>query len=472
MPFKDIFSVRDIRSVILFLVTFPLLAGPAQAMEMASNSPSNSPEWILIWNDEFNDDVVDPTKWRIEDAALIKNNEQQYYTPEDVYLQDGNLVLRSQERFMGGRDYTSGLVETKGLFTLTYGRVEVRAQLPRGKGIWPAHWMMNAVGTWPPEIDIMEMLGHRPTRIHMTNHFGVHPRNSRHGGHFDGPDYSKDFHTFAVEWTPDEIKWFIDGEERYTTQKHVHDVPFYLILNTAVGGNWPGYPDETTVFPQYHYIDYVRVYKKNVPGTGFVYAKAQHGQISKTPDEHRYTVGTKIQLQAQPDIGYKFAHWSGDVSGSDNPKMLTIQNNVQVSAVFEPDPDGPRLISNQRRVESSSQESDKLGATNAVDGKLGTRWSSEFSDPQWIQIDLGSSRQIKAVRLNWENAFARRYTIQVSDDDRVWRTVYSQSNSSGGVENIWFTSVKGRYIRLEGQERATQWGYSLWEFEVFGQSEE
>ncbi len=445
----------------------------APAMDRSPQSESHDREWVVIWHDEFDGDRVNPAKWRIEDAALIKNNEQQYYTPEDVYLEDGHLVLRSQQRPMGGRDYTSGLVETKGLFTFTYGRVEVRARLPKGKGIWPAHWMMNAVGTWPPEIDIMEMLGHRPTKIHMTNHFGVHPRNSRHGGYYEGPDYSADFHTYAIEWTPDEIKWFIDGVERFSTRKYVHDVPFYIILNTAVGGNWPGYPDETTEFPQYHHIDYVRVYKKNVPGTGFVYLTAEHGQVSQQPNEHRYALGTTIQLAAKPDIGYKFSHWTGDLEGTQNPLDLTIAGNVRAAAVFAEDPDAPGLISSRAAVLSSSQESDQLGPANVVDGNLGTRWSSEFSDPQWIQIDLGEARLIEAMRLNWENAFARSYAIAVSDDALTWSTVYAKADSNGGVHNIRLVqSVSARYIRLTGTERGTQWGYSLWEFEVFGQSQE
>lgn len=440
------------------------------ANHSANAQPDVDPDdWILIWSDEFEGDEIDATKWRVEDAALVKNNEKQYYTPEDVYLEDGRLVLRSQKRFMGGRDYTSGLVETKGLFTQTYGYFEIRAKLPKGQGIWPAHWMMNAVGTWPPEIDIMEMLGHKPNKIHMTNHFGIHPNNSRQGGSYVGPDYSEDFHTFAVEWGPNILRWYIDGVERFSTKRHVHDVPFYIILNTAVGGHWPGYPDDTTEFPQYHYIEYVRVYKRNVAGQAFVIASAEHGDVSVYPDLERHELGAVIEIKADPDIGYRFKQWQGDIQGEDNPLQMKLTDNIKVMAEFEVDPEAPANISLGQTVVASSMESDSLSAERAVDGNYSSRWSSKFSDPQWIYIDLQQQHHIQALRLNWENAYAQDYEIQVSDDTVNWETVKSMENAPGQVENIWLENVKGRYVRVYGSKRATEWGYSLWEFEIFGE---
>jgi beta-glucanase (GH16 family) len=218
--------------------------------------------WKLVWEDEFENNTIDESKWRVENAALFKNHELQYYAPDDVILKNGFLVLRSQKRSMKGREYTSGLVETQGKFKQAYGRFEIRAKLPKGQGIWPAHWLMNAVGQWPPEIDIMELKGNEPHKIHMTNHYGKWPDNKHEGKDFVGPDFSKNFHTFAIEWEPDEIRWYIDGVKRFSTRKNVPAVPFYIVLNTAVGGDWPGNPDKTTKFPQYHEIDYVRVYSK------------------------------------------------------------------------------------------------------------------------------------------------------------------------------------------------------------------
>ena len=137
----------------------------------------------------------------------------------------------------------------------------MRAKLPKGKGIWPAHWMLPEDRRWPPEIDIMEMLGHKPNRILMTVHHRQLDKPVHSGFSYVGPDFSADFHTFALEWEPDRLAWFIDGKRRHFSPLYSPDTPFFLILNTAVGGILPGNPDETTQFPVYHTIDYVRVWK-------------------------------------------------------------------------------------------------------------------------------------------------------------------------------------------------------------------
>lgn len=227
-----------------------------------SSAAETPAQWRLVWSDEFDGQSLDSSKWRAEDAALIKNSELQYYTPDDVYLENGNLVLRSQKRDMYGRHYSSGLVETKGKFSKEYGRFETRAKLPKGKGIWPAHWMLPVDKSWPPEIDIMELLGHDPKTVYAHFHWSVYSKHAYEGRRYTGPDFSADFHVFAVEWEPTEIRWYVDGDLVMSRKGQVPHKPFYLILNTAVGGVWPGNPDATTQFPQYHLIDYVRVYEK------------------------------------------------------------------------------------------------------------------------------------------------------------------------------------------------------------------
>ncbi|MCB9850010.1 MAG: family 16 glycosylhydrolase [Phycisphaerales bacterium] len=226
--------------------------------------------WDMVWNDEFDGTTIDTSKWRVEDAFLVKNQELQYYAPDDVYLENGNLILRSQARQYWGWDtwnwrwfdYTSGLVETKGHFNRTYGRVEIRAKLPKTQGIWPAHWMLPSSNSWPPELDIMEMLGHEPNTVYTTHHWGNWPNVQSLGSSYEGPDYSAGFHTFALEWFPGRLDWYIDDALVFTSiSSGIPNEPFYIILNTAVGGIWPGNPNGTTVFPQYHTIDYVRVYE-------------------------------------------------------------------------------------------------------------------------------------------------------------------------------------------------------------------
>lgn len=234
-------------------------------------------QWTMVWNDEFNGPTVDGTKWRIEDRHLIKNNELQYYAPDEVYIQNGKLVLRSRQRTYSGYDsngnwgtwnYTSGLVESPQKFATPYGRIEFRAKLPSTRGIWPAHWMLPASGAWPPEIDVMELLGHEPTKVYMSNHAGVWPAIQSNTTPFTGPNFAADMHTFAVEWSPTRLDFFVDGVPRARHTTNIPREPMYIILNTAVGGQWPGNPDGSTVFPQYHEIDYVRVYVPSDPGSG------------------------------------------------------------------------------------------------------------------------------------------------------------------------------------------------------------
>ncbi len=241
--------------------------------------------WVLYWNDEFDGPGIDANKWRVEDVHIIKNNELQYYAPDEAYLDNGDLVLRSRARSYWGfdtngnwnqYDYTSGLVDTRGRFAFTYGKVEIRAQLPGTQGMWPAHWMLADAGGWPPEVDIMEMVGFNPFQVHMSNHWGPLGPNGEppwetgrsESGTYGGPDFTQDYHTFGIEWFPDRIQYHVDGVQRFAATGTIPDVPMYLILNTAVGGFWPGPPDATTVFPQHHRIDYVRVYAWSGAGAG------------------------------------------------------------------------------------------------------------------------------------------------------------------------------------------------------------
>ena len=426
------------------------------------------PGWRLVWSDEFDGAAIDPAKWRVEDAGLVKNNELQYYTPEEVYLTNGCLVIRSQRRPMGEREYTSGLVETRGKFAMVYGRYEIRAKLPRTQGLWPAHWMLPEDGSWPPEIDIMESVGSQPTLITMSLHNGFWPDLDSQTMDYIGPDYSADFHVYALEWEPGEIRWYIDGEQRFAAQDGVPQKPMYMILNTAVGGEMPGDPDETTVFPQFHEIDYVRIYGKDVPGTWFLTKSSVNGSVVVRPRENRYKNGSVVSLQAYPLIGYRFAGWGGDASGTENPLMVTMDSDKAIKADFEPDPNAPELLSEGKVARASSLEMESTGPENAVDGKKETRWSSVFSDSEWLYVDLGQSCQIEAVRIEWENAYAKAYDIQVSSDGVTWTSIHGARNSKGRVEDIVGIRAAARYVRLLGIQRGTEWGYSVFEFKVYG----
>ena len=220
--------------------------------------------WQLFWADEFNTNSLDKTKWTAEHAALVKNEELQFYSRENVTVNNGYLYLHSTAVPTENRPFTSGAVHTRNKMQFLYGKVEMRAKLPAGQGLFPAFWAMTvAENTWLPEIDIMEMLGHEPHKIwmvyHRLNDEGLLVSESET---FYGEDFSKDFHTFGMEWTSESITWFIDQEPRFQLTTNIPNEPMFLYVNTAIGGVWPGSPDETTSFPVDFVIDYIRIYKK------------------------------------------------------------------------------------------------------------------------------------------------------------------------------------------------------------------
>lgn len=202
----------------------------------------NHDEWELIWQDEFENNCLDSSRWNIEDWAAQKNNELQYYSPNNVRVQNGLLKLISKHEKFKGNEYTSGAVHTKGKFNFLYGKVEMKAKLPAGQGLFPAFWMMpEKEGVWLPEIDIMEMLGHLPNEIWMVSHWLDHTGTLKSDfSSFIGLDFSEDFHTFSIEWTQDSIIWLIDNIERFRSRKFIPSENMYLYLNTAIGGDWPG----------------------------------------------------------------------------------------------------------------------------------------------------------------------------------------------------------------------------------------
>ncbi|MCX7986827.1 MAG: family 16 glycosylhydrolase [Bacteroidales bacterium] len=235
----------------------------------------------LVWSDEFNGNSLNRNVWNVEvNDQGGGNNELQYYTDrtENLRVEGGNLVIEARKENYLTRNYTSARITTQKKVSFRYGRIEARMKLPYGKGIWPAFWMLgesiSQVG-WPNcgEIDIMEMIGGgtNDSKVHCTLHWGpmVNGGHPYYGLSYTLPSgkFADDYHIFAVEWDDKAIRGFCDN-----TQYFVMDItkagleafhnPFFIILNLAVGGNWPGNPDATTVFPQKMYVDYVRVYKK------------------------------------------------------------------------------------------------------------------------------------------------------------------------------------------------------------------
>lgn len=252
---------------------------PITTKDNGYKSPLTMDGWEIVWQDEFNGPEIDTTKWTHEvNGDGGGNNELQFYTASKAnsYIKDGFLVLKAIDQPYRGKFYTSARLNTKFKGDWKYGRFDIRAKTPVQQGVWPAIWMLptdGVYGGWPKsgEIDIMESIGHKPTTLHGTLHYGPDWPNNKHtGASYELPvPFDQAFHVFSVEWEENEIRWYIDGElfsTKTAADLDPHPWPFdqrfHLLLNLAIGGNWPGPPDENTTFPKYMWVDYVRVYQK------------------------------------------------------------------------------------------------------------------------------------------------------------------------------------------------------------------
>ncbi|MCS5594275.1 MAG: family 16 glycosylhydrolase [Porticoccaceae bacterium] len=266
-----------------------------RTVTVTASGGEGTDKWSLIWSDEFDGSAVDLEKWSymIGDGTAYGeargwgNDEKQYYTEDPansgIAEDDGNTVLYidATSTPSAATEYASAKLTTEDLFEFRFGKVEARIKLPYSKGIWPAFWMLGAnkpdIG-WPGsgEIDIVEMVGNAEQTVHGTVHYVNSGNDHRSNGNsktISQGKYSDDYHVYAIEWSPEKIKWLVDGEQYYQVDIASDMKEFlrdhYLILNVAVGGYWPGYPDSSTVLPQRMAVDYVRVYRDttlvNVP---------------------------------------------------------------------------------------------------------------------------------------------------------------------------------------------------------------
>lgn len=197
------------------------------------------------------------------------NNELQAYTPDALVFDttDGVLRLRADKRSYSGMGYTSGAITTFAKFHQTYGYFIMRAKLPAGQGLWPAFWLLPSNGKWPPELDIMENLGNDPSSVYLSNIWPGGQSQTK----FTGPNFSAGYHTFALEWRPDVLIWYVDNiERRRYAGPGIPQSPMYMLVNLAVGGSWPGAPTQSTEFPQSLDLDYVRAYQFNPPLVGAI----------------------------------------------------------------------------------------------------------------------------------------------------------------------------------------------------------
>jgi beta-glucanase (GH16 family) len=241
------------------------------------NAPTSYAGLALAWSDEFNGPTLNSSIWNYDTGAGgWGNNELENYTStiKNSYITGGNYLVIEARKELDGT-FTSARLQTKGNKQFTHGRMDIRAKLPKTKGIWPAIWMLGSnISTtpWPAcgEIDIMELLGNEPNKVYGTMHWGQAGQGSTHIGNsyvLSGNDFSDEFHVFSIVWDSSKIEWYVDNVKYFTGNKtdvtgnYPFDKPFFFLLNVAIGGNWPGAPDAATVFPQRMIVDYVRVYQ-------------------------------------------------------------------------------------------------------------------------------------------------------------------------------------------------------------------
>ncbi|MBE7169274.1 MAG: family 16 glycosylhydrolase [Williamsia sp.] len=247
------------------------------------DAPTSYPGYSLAWSEEFNGSVLDDKVWSYENGDGCPtlcgwgNNELENYTsrPDNLFFQDGKMIIEARQETLGGKNYTSARIKTQGKKGFKFGRIDIRAKLPAGKGIWPALWLMpqdNVYGVWPKsgEIDLMEAIGSEPAKILGTLHYGPGPGSTNISRNYVLPagTFNNEFHVFSMEWKQDQVKLYVDNNLFSTVSKadlgnnaYPYNETFYLIVNLAVGGNLPGSPDASTYFPQWFILDYIRWYQ-------------------------------------------------------------------------------------------------------------------------------------------------------------------------------------------------------------------
>lgn len=242
------------------------------------STPLSYPNYTLVWNDEFDGSSLS-NDWGYDIGTGSwgwGNNELEYYRTENAVVDSGVLTITAKKENFGGQSYTSSRIKTQGIKSFKYGRVDIRAALPYGKGIWPALWMLGdniTTVSWPDcgEIDIMELIGggsYNNRTVHGTIHWDNNGSYASYGGNnsLSSGIFAEEFHVFSIVWTSSSIKWLRDDIQYHEAdispaQLNEFQQNFFFIFNVAVGGNWPGSPDASTIFPQKMYVDYVRIFQ-------------------------------------------------------------------------------------------------------------------------------------------------------------------------------------------------------------------
>lgn len=459
--------MKTTKALPTLFVIVALIVGVFGLMQPASAKPAGAlGAWTQQWVDEFNGSgAVSGSNWIYDighcypgcPAGNWGTGEIAAHTNStaNVNQTGGHLAITPIRD--GAGNWTSGRIETQRTdFQPPAGgamAIEASIQVPNvtgaaAQGYWPAFWTLGApfrgvYTNWPGvgEIDILENINGTNT-VYGTLHCGVSPggpcnETTGLGGNRAGasPSLQAAYHTYRMEFdksvSPQQLRWYLDGSLYHTVNANQVDATtwnnatnhgFFIILNVAIGGGWPGNPTAATVSGIPMNVDYVRVFYANGAGAA-------------TPTRTNTPGGPTATRTSTP-----------------------VNTNT-------PSGSGGNLALNKPATASSGGTG--FTPNLAVDGNMSTRWGSTYSDPQWIRIDLGSTQTINRVVLRWEGAYGRSYQIQTSNNDSSWTTIYSTTTGDGGVDDLT-VSGSGRYIRMYGTVRGTVYGYSLWELEVYG----
>lgn len=350
----------------------------AQTTEAPKTEAPALEGYNLLWHDEFDGTTLDESIWNRELREPGWTNEelQEYTASEDnIFLRDGCLILKGIKTEKDGKDYyTSGKVNSQNKTDFTYGKVVARAKVPEGQGLWPAIWMMPQdeahYGQWPKcgEIDIMEVLGSAPKTAYGTVHYGAPHAEQQGTVELENGSFASDFHEYSVEWEPGEIRWYIDGECYLTVNDWFtavegedekpypapFDQPFFVQMNLAVGGTWPGNPDASTDFDKAEFeIDYVRVYQKPEYDTNVTKPEANYREALE--DGNFIYNGDFAEAEdLTDDVNWKFLLFEGGEGSaeiSDNTMIIRSENEGKVDySVQLVQPELPMIKGKKYRV--------------------------------------------------------------------------------------------------------------------------
>ncbi len=441
----------------------------------------------LVWADEFAGSSVDLSKWSFQTGAGgWGNNELQYYRPENATVSGGMLEIEARAERYRGSQYTSTRMQTINQGDFDFGRFEARIKMTTGQGIWPAFWMMptdEVYGGWPQsgEIDIMENIGSEPTRTHGTIHYGaLWPDNSSSGASFTlggGEVFADGFHEFAVEKEAGEIRWYVD-DVLFLTRKPADIAPlfwpfderFHFILNVAVGGNWPGNPDGTTVFPQTLEVDYVRVYDGFMPSisgdllvphqaSGMVYSVAN----APSGSSFSWTVPADATITSGQGTSSVTVDWGGsggdvavDVASACGSDRLTIAVQVEAQLFFdfsfENFDDSANVTVNSARTTGALNEVSNPDASGINTSAL----SGEYTRASTKQYDVLFYNTSSVADASEYETAQRKFKIDVYSSAPVGTVVLLQlEDSSLATAANYPTGRHSRYQAVTGVQN--QW---------------